>query len=89
MKHEFIPSGVCSTKVEFEINDGKVENIVFYNGCNGNLKGIAALCDGQTPEWITGRLRGITCGFKNTSCPDQFCRALDAASEMEGAGDNE
>ena len=71
-------SGTCSRSVTFDIDsEGKVRDISFLGGCNGNLKGVSALCEGMTPEQIIERLKGIRCGFKSTSCPDQFARALE------------
>jgi len=56
-----------------------VTNVSFLGGCNGNLKGVAALAEGQKAEDIIKRCKGITCGFKTTSCPDQFAQALEQA----------
>ncbi len=73
-------SGTCSRSVSFEIDDNKkVHNIIFDGGCNGNLKGIAALCEGMEPEEIISRCKGISCGFKSTSCPDQLAHAMEEA----------
>lgn len=68
--------GTCSQTINFDIIDGKVKNVEFLGGCNGNLKGIAMLVDGMTPEEVISKLEGIKCGFKNTSCPDQLAQAL-------------
>ena len=77
MKYEYIPSGVCSKKIEFVINDDDtIESIEVTGGCNGNLKGIAALCKGRKKDEVISLLDGIKCGFKNTSCPDQIAQAL-------------
>ena len=70
--------GTCSRSVTFDIdNDGVLHGISFNGGCNGNLKGISALCDGMSANDVIKRLRGIRCGFKSTSCPDQFAAALE------------
>lgn len=69
-------SGTCSQSIDFDIVDGKVTNVKFLGGCNGNLQGIAKLVDGMTPEEVVNRLEGIRCGFRSTSCPDQFAKAL-------------
>ncbi len=70
-------TGTCSRQVEFDIDEtGKISNICFTGGCNGNLKGIAALCEGQDAENIAKRIAGIKCGYKNTSCPDQLSKAI-------------
>ena len=73
-------SGVCSRSISFDIaEDGTVSEIIFEGGCNGNLKGIAALCEGRKADDIINRCKGITCGFKSTSCPDQLAVALEEA----------
>lgn len=69
-------SGVCSKKIDFEITDGKLHNVSFTGGCNGNLQGIGKLVEGMGVDEVISRLEGIRCGFKNTSCPDQLAKAL-------------
>lgn len=76
MKYTYNTTGTCSRSITFEVCNGIVTNIVFLGGCNGNLKGIAALCEGQRVDDVISRLEGITCGFKSTSCPDQLAKAL-------------
>ncbi len=77
MKIERTNKGVCSRSVSFEIDENHiVSNISFLGGCNGNLKGVSALCEGRTAEEIIERCKGIKCGFKSTSCPDQLATAL-------------
>ena len=68
--------GTCSQAIDFDIKDGRVYNVKFYGGCNGNLKGIGALVEGMEVSEVVHRLEGTTCGFKNTSCPDQLAQAL-------------
>ena len=69
--------GVCSRMVSFDLNENNVvSNIEFVGGCNGNLQGIARLAEGKTAEELIDLLEGVRCGFKNTSCPDQFANAL-------------
>lgn len=85
MKHVYKPKGVCSSKVEFELDGNVVKNISFFGGCNGNLKAIAALAEGMTVEQIKERVLGLTCGFKKTSCSDQLAHALMDALEKEQA----
>lgn len=85
MKHVFSPKGVCSSKIEFDLDGNIVRNISFQGGCNGNLKAIAALADGMTVQELKNRLLGIKCGFKSTSCSDQLAQALIAAAEKENA----
>ena len=60
-----------------ELKDGVIDSVSFVGGCNGNLKGISALVKGMKPEDAIARLKGIKCGFKPTSCPDQLARALE------------
>lgn len=79
MTYDYRPRGVCSAKITFDLTDGIVSNIRFMGGCNGNLKGIAQLADGMKAEDVIKKIKGIRCGFKNTSCPDQFATALEQA----------
>lgn len=77
MKKTYKVSGVCSRSVSFDIDEkGIVTKISFFGGCNGNLQGISALCDGMHAEEIIRKLKGIRCGFRSTSCPDQFSKIL-------------
>lgn len=69
--------GVCSSSIDIELKDGVIDSVVFTGGCNGNLQGIGALVKGMTPQEAISRLKGIRCGFKSTSCPDQLARALE------------
>ncbi len=68
--------GTCSQNINFDIVDGKVTNVSFVGGCNGNLQGISKLVEGLTPAEVIEKLDGIKCGFKSTSCPDQLAQAL-------------
>lgn len=76
MPNKFKTKGVCAREIYFDIEDNKVKNIEFMGGCNGNLKGIATLCDGMDKDLVIEKLQGITCGMKSTSCPDQLAKAL-------------
>lgn len=69
--------GTCSTAIDVELKDGVIDSVQFTGGCNGNLQGISALVKGMTPEEAISRLKGIRCGFKPTSCPDQLAHALE------------
>jgi uncharacterized protein (TIGR03905 family) len=73
--------GVCSSAIDFDIVDGKVTNVHFMGGCNGNLQGIGRLVEGMPVDEAIKRLKGIKCGFKQTSCPDQLARALEQAEK--------
>ena len=85
MNYEFYPEGVCARKINFDIDGNVITNVRFTGGCNGNLKAIAKLVDGMTVEDIEAKLLGNTCGFKDTSCADQFARAVREAYAA-GAG---
>ena len=74
--YEFKTSGTCSQRILFDVENGKVKNVQFIGGCNGNLKGIAALVEGMDVDAVIERVRGIRCGMKQTSCPDQLAQAL-------------
>ena len=69
--------GTCSTSIDVELKDGVIDSVRFTGGCNGNLQGISALVKGMKPEEAISRLKGIRCGFKSTSCPDQLAHALE------------
>ena len=75
----FKTKGTCSSQISFDIVDGKLHNVIFTGGCNGNLKGIGALVEGQDAKDVAARLEGIRCGFKSTSCPDQLSQAIKQA----------
>lgn len=73
------PSGVCSQGIDFELENGVVRGVHFTGGCSGNTQGVAALIEGMPAEEAIRRLKGLKCGFKPTSCPDQLAKALEAA----------
>lgn len=79
MEYTYKTSGTCSREILFEIEDGKVKNLRFVGGCNGNLQGIGALVEGMKVEDVIARVEGISCGGRPTSCPDQLARALKEA----------
>lgn len=79
MEFTYKTKGTCSREITFEVNEGKVSNVKFFGGCNGNLKGISALVEGQNIDDVISRVEGICCGPKSTSCPDQLAQALKAA----------
>ncbi len=76
MTYTYRTRGVCSSSIEIEIEDGIVKDVSYYGGCNGNLKGIKALVKGMKIDDVIEKLEGITCGYKDTSCPDQLAKAL-------------
>lgn len=79
MQFEYKTKGTCSQKIFFDVEDGKVHNVQFLGGCNGNLKGIGSLVEGMNIDDVIARLEGTTCGMKSTSCPDQLAKALKEA----------
>ncbi|MBE7045991.1 MAG: TIGR03905 family TSCPD domain-containing protein [Ruminococcaceae bacterium] len=76
MRYTYRPKGVCSMEISFDVDNDIVSNVSFKGGCNGNLQGISRLCEGRSKDEIIKVLSGIKCGFKSTSCPDQFAKAL-------------
>ena len=81
--YSFRPSGVCAQQIVFSIKDGIVEKVAFHGGCSGNLQGISRLIEGMSVETAIEKLRGIPCGGRPTSCPDQLAIALEAAIKQE------
>lgn len=79
MTHSYTARGVCSRNITFDLEDGVIRNVRFEGGCSGNTQGVAALVEGMTAEEAIRRLKGIRCGFKATSCPDQLATALQKA----------
>lgn len=75
---EYTPQGVCSKKIEIEIENNIIKNITFIAGCSGNAQGVAALAKGMDVKEVISRLKGIDCKGKGTSCPDQLSKALEA-----------
>lgn len=70
------PRGVCSSAIDIEVDNDIITSVKFTGGCNGNLKGISSLVAGMRVDDAIEKLSGITCGMKNTSCPDQLAKAL-------------
>ena len=77
MVFDYQTRGTCSRSIHIELDGEIIRSVSFYGGCNGNLKGIGNLVVGMTRTEAISRLKGITCGFKQTSCPDQLARALE------------
>lgn len=85
MIYTYTPRGVCSKKITLELKDGIIKSCKFEGGCNGNTSGICALIAGMRAVDAIDRLEGITCGYKDTSCPDQLAHALmDILQETDG-----
>ncbi len=78
---EYKTKGVCSTKITFDVEDNKVKNVVFTNGCHGNTQGVSALIDGMDIDEAISKIKGIKCGMRGTSCPDQLALALEKYKE--------
>ena len=76
MHFTYKTKGTCSQQILFDVDDGKLHNIEFIGGCNGNLQGISKLVEGMDIDTVIERLDGIHCGMKETSCPDQLALAL-------------
>lgn len=81
--HTYSPTGVCSREITFDIIQNKVVKVNFLGGCDGNLKGLSSLIEGMDVDKAIKRLQGITCGSKNTSCPDQLSKALQEAKKIK------
>ncbi len=76
---QYRPKGVCSQLIQFDMEDGKIYNLQFAGGCNGNLKAIGRLLEGQDAQKAADILRGNDCAGRGTSCADQLSKALEAA----------
>jgi len=79
---EYKTKGTCSQMIYFDVQDGKLTDVKFVGGCNGNLKGISKLVEGMDIDDVISRVEGVTCGMKKTSCPDQLALALKAYKEQ-------
>ena len=83
MHYTYRCKGTCAQAIELDIEDGKLHNVVFYGGCDGNHKGIVKLVEGQDAAEVADRIAGTTCGYRPTSCPDQLSCAIRAALASE------
>ncbi len=83
MKYSYKTNGTCSRQIDIELENGIIKDVVFYGGCNGNLKGISALVKDRPASEIIELVKGVKCGFKQTSCPDQLAVALQEALDNE------
>ena len=79
MTYTYTPKGVCSRRMTVELEDGIIRSVQVEGGCNGNLQGISRLVVGMTAQDAIARMKGIRCGFRPTSCPDQLSHALEQA----------
>ena len=80
--YSYTPNGVCSVKIEFDIDNGIVRNIHFTRGCSGNTQGVARLAEGMPVDEVIERLKGTDCNGRGTSCPDQLAKALETAQNQ-------
>lgn len=69
--------GICAVKIDFDVENGVVRNLSFKGGCEGNHKGLSRLVEGMPADEVVSRLKGLTCGPRNSSCPDQLACALE------------
>ena len=83
MHHVYFPKGVCSTRIDFDIENNTIHNVKYTNGCNGNLQAVGRLVEGMTTDEAVKRLKGICCGPNTTSCGDQLARAREQAKSEE------
>ena len=82
MQYQYKTKGTCSQRILFEIKDGCVYNVTYLGGCHGNLQGISRLVEGMPVAEVIEKVRGIRCGMKPTSCPDQLAKALEEATQQ-------
>jgi len=75
--YEYEPIGTCSSKIRFDIIDGKLSSVSFENGCNGNLKALSILTEGMDAAEVVRRLKGLNCDERKTSCGDQLAKAIE------------
>ena len=84
MTYSFRPSGVCSQEMRVELDDqGIIRDLKVVGGCSDNLQGISALVRDMPAQGAIARLRGIRCGFKPTSCPDQLAQGLEKILQQQ------
>ena len=81
MLHTYTPRGVCSRKMDIEVDGEIIKSVRILGGCAGNTKGISILVEGMNINEAIRKLKGIDCGIKGTSCPDQLARALEEVKE--------
>ena len=79
MKYEYEPQGTCSKRIILDVDDEThvVNSVEFVGGCPGNTMGLGLLLEGMHAEDAIAKLKGVRCGTKRTSCPDQLAQALE------------
>ena len=80
--YSYKPTGICAQRIDFDVKDGKVKDVTFFGGCPGNHLGIESLVDGMEVDTVIEKLRGIKCGGRASSCPDQLAVALEKYKEQ-------
>ena len=80
MKYSYETTGTCSSRIDFELEDGKIHRLSFEDGCNGNLKALGILAEGMDAAELARKLKGLKCGERGTSCADQLARAIERFS---------
>ena len=83
MEYRYKPQGVCASEMIIDVNDNIIKSVKVINGCDGNLKGISKLLVGMDIDEVIFKLKGIECGYKSTSCPDQIATALEKIKNGE------
>lgn len=87
---QYVTHGTCSKLIDVTADEHDIiQQVFFLGGCNGNLQGISRLVTGQRIDDVIARLNGVRCGVKETSCPDQLCRALEQLKNTPAIGDEE
>lgn len=86
MEISYKPSGVCSRQIDVVLEGDVIKSVKFTGGCHGNTQGVAALAQGMKVQDYIARCRGIKCGAKQTSCPDQLAQALEEALSAASQG---
>ena len=79
MEYHYKTKGTCSRSIDIELDGDKIKTVKFHGGCNGNLQGITKLIQGASAQDIIEKCKGICCGMRGTSCPDQLAHALEEA----------
>ncbi|MDE6060387.1 MAG: TIGR03905 family TSCPD domain-containing protein [Clostridia bacterium] len=86
MEYTYKTKGTCAVQIKFDLDGDIISNVKFLGGCNGNLQGISRLVEGMNVNDVATKLKGITCGYKSTSCPDQLAIAIaNAVAERKQA----
>ncbi len=83
MEYRYKTKGTCSSEMIVDLDGETIKSVKIVGGCNGNAKGLSALVQGMKVEDVVQRCKGIKCGFKQTSCPDQLAAALLQAKEQQ------